>query len=133
MIYKNKKKLRMSVSFRKKYFGPPFAFLFPFCNCIVPYIYVARLIEKYNFCENFSAFVEFSGVLNFLRSNSVLRRGFSLSTNESKLRRRTKFARPIVSDCRYPLFPRLWRSRSFPPRLPLFPFLKRYFSTCIRP
>ena len=63
----------MSVSFRKKYFGPPFAFLFPFYDCIVPYIYVARLIEKYNFCENFSAFVEFSDVLNFLRSFSVLR------------------------------------------------------------
>ena len=126
MIYKNKKKLRMSVSFRKKYFGPPFAFLFPFYNCIVPYIYVARLIEKYNFCENSSAFVEFSDVLNFLRSISVLRRGFSLiecsasvyTANESKLRRRIKFARPIVSDCRYPLSPRLWRSRSFPPRLP---------------
>lgn len=126
MIYKNKKKLRMSVSFRKKYFGSLFASLSPFYICIVLHIYVVRLIEKYNFCENFSAFVEISGVLNFLRSNSVLRRGFSLiecsasvyTANESKLRRRTKFARPIVSDCRYPLFPRLWRSRSFPPRLP---------------
>lgn len=68
----------MSVSFRKKYFGSLFVSLSPFYNCILPYIYVARLIKKYNFCENSSAFVEISGVLNFLRSNSVLRRGFIL-------------------------------------------------------
>ena len=78
MIYKNKKKLRMSVSFRKKYFGPPFAFLFPFYDCIVPYIYVARLIEKYNFCENFSAFVEFSDVLDFFAFDLGIAPGFSI-------------------------------------------------------
>ena len=39
-------------------------------------LHMSDLIEKYNFCENFSAFVEISGFINFLHSNSVLRRGF---------------------------------------------------------
>lgn len=54
----------MSVSFRKKYFGSLFVSLSPFYNCIVLHIYVVRLIEKYNFCEKFSAFVEISELLS---------------------------------------------------------------------
>ena len=69
----------MSVSFRKKYFGSLFVSLSPFYNCIVLHIYVVRLIEKYNFCENFSAFVENSGFLSDFLSGDY--RNFAVGQN----------------------------------------------------